>query len=66
MVVTYKKVTDLEGEQKFEISTPQPVRKEVLTLSDLDREIQMYSDESDKALAKKAELEAKKVEILKL
>ena len=66
MGTTYKKVTEQDGEQEFEISTPQPARKEIVTLEQLDRDIQMYQDESDRAIASKAELEAKKVELLKL
>ncbi len=66
MVTTYTKVTETGGEQEYEISTPQPASKEIVTLAQLDRDIEMYQADSDRALASKSELEAKKVEILKL
>ena len=67
MATTYKKVSSEETEeQKYQISTPQPASKKVVTLEELDREIAMYQGEADQNLAEVAKFEVIKVELLKL
>ena len=63
---TYKKVEDESEEQKYEIATPQPASKKVVTLEELNREIAMRQSDVERALDEVSKLEAIKVELLKL
>lgn len=70
-MATYKKVEaqpsfSPEQEQQFEISTPQPARKEMVTISQLDRDISGLESRIIDFTEQKQALEAKKVELLKL